>query len=117
MRLLVLSDLHLELWREHAPRIDPAGSKADLVVLAGDIDRGGRAVTWAAKTFPALPILYVHGNHEAYGSTLKSAQRDTRQACMEHLNVHFLQCDEYVIEDVRFLGCTLWTDFNLFAEQ
>ena len=32
MRLLVLSDLHHELWRELAPRIDPALSRPDAVI-------------------------------------------------------------------------------------
>jgi predicted phosphodiesterase len=114
MRLLVLSDLHLELWREHVPRIDPAQSRPDIVVLAGDVHKEGRAVEWAAATFPGLPVLYVHGNHEPYSSTIQRAHRETREACKQHSNVHFLQCDEYIYGDVRFLGCTLWTDFQLF---
>jgi hypothetical protein len=70
MRLLILSDLHHEVWREHAPRIDPALSRPDVVVLAGDIDTGAKAVAWAAHTFAGLPVLYVHGNHEGYGHNL-----------------------------------------------
>jgi predicted phosphodiesterase len=114
MRLLILSDLHLELWREHAPRFDPAASKPDIVVLAGDISKGGKAVTWAAEAFPEIPVLYVHGNHEPYGGTIQGAHRETREACAQHANVHFLQCGEYIQDNVRFLGCTLWTDFQLF---
>ena len=57
MRLLILSDLHHEIWREHAVVIDPAISKPDVVILAGDIDLGARAVDWAARTFPGLPVL------------------------------------------------------------
>lgn len=114
MRLLILSDLHLELWREHAPRIDPALSNPDVVILAGDIHKSGKAVEWAAATFPGLPVFYVHGNHEPYSLTIQQAYRATREECERHSNVHFLQCDEYIHEDVRFLGCTLWTDFQLF---
>ena len=75
MKLLILSDLHHELWRQHAPVIDPALSKPDRVILAGDIDTGAHAVEWAAKTFAGLPVLYVHGNHEGYGKNLEDAQR------------------------------------------
>jgi predicted phosphodiesterase len=64
MRLLVLSDLHHELWRERAPQIDPAVNNPDVVILAGDINTGAKAVDWAACTFPGLPVMYVHGNHE-----------------------------------------------------
>lgn len=35
-----------------------------------------------------------------------------RRQAQEH-DVHFLNCDEVVIGGVRFLGCTLWTDFRL----
>lgn len=35
----------------------------------------------------------------------------------EETGVHFLDNDEIVIDDVRFLGATLWTDFNLFGVE
>lgn len=117
MRILVLSDLHHEHWREHAPRIDPALSRPDAVILAGDIDSGATAVQWAAQSFPGLPVLYVHGNHEGYGQNLEGAQADIRAACALTDNVHFLDCGEYIIGQVRFLGATLWTDFRLFGDE
>lgn len=114
MRLLVLSDLHLERCRGDLPRFDPVASKPDLVVLAGDINTGGAAVPWAAEMFAGLPVVYVHGNHEAYNGTIERVHRKTREECEKHPTVHFLQCEEYVAGGVRFLGCTLWTDFQLF---
>ncbi|MGZ3238699.1 MAG: metallophosphoesterase, partial [Burkholderiaceae bacterium] len=117
MRLLILSDLHHELWHQDAPVIDPAISKPDVVILAGDIDIGARAVAWAAKTFVHVPVLYVHGNHESYGENLEDMQRDIAAACRATDNVHFLNCSEYVLGSVRFLGATLWTDFKLFGDD
>lgn len=49
MRLLILSDLHLEVWRDNAPAIDLSG-RPDAVILAGDIDTGSNAIDWAART-------------------------------------------------------------------
>ena len=117
MRLLILSDLHHELWREHAPVIDPAISKPDVVILAGDIDRGAKAVEWAERVFSGIPVLYVHGNHEGYRHNLEDAQSEIRAACLTSKNVHFLNRDEYRLGDVRFLGATLWTDFRLFGDD
>lgn len=117
MRLLILSDLHHELWREFAPRIDPSVSQPDIVVLAGDINTGGRAVEWAATNFAGIPVLYVHGNHEAYGSSIEDMQKHIRQACETAGNVHFLNCDEFLFGGVRFLGATMWTDFRLFGSD
>lgn len=117
MRLLILSDLHHELWRDEAPRIDPALSRPDVVILAGDIDTGAKALPWAERNFAGLPVLYVHGNHEGYGHHLDSVQAELRAASAQSANVHFLSCDEKIIGNVRFLGATLWTDFRLFGDD
>ena len=115
MRLLVLSDLHLEVWGDRSPPIDTSASRPDAVILAGDIHTKGRAPAWAADTFPGIPVLYIAGNHEFYGGTIDKAGPAIRQACKIHDNVHYLDCDEYVLPGVRFLGATLWTDFGLFG--
>jgi predicted phosphodiesterase len=117
MRLLILSDLHHELWRNYAPRIDPSVSQPDVVILAGDINTGANAVAWAALIFAGIPVLYVHGNHEAYGKNLEDTQKDIAAAAALTDNVHFLNCGEYRIGKVRFLGATLWTDFRLFGDD
>lgn len=117
MRLLILSDLHHELWREHAPRIDPSISRPDAVILAGDINIGANAVKWAAQVFAGLPVLYVHGNHEAYGKNLEEMQRNIEAACALSGNVHLLNCGEYRMKNIRFLGATMWTDFKLFGDD
>ncbi|MGV8894775.1 MAG: metallophosphoesterase family protein [Burkholderiaceae bacterium] len=117
MRLLILSDLHHELWRQHAPVIDPSVSQPDVVILAGDIDTGAKAVEWAAALFPAIPVLYIHGNHESYGKNLEDVQDAIEVACMATTNVHFLNCSEFQLRDVRFLGATMWTDFRLFGDD
>lgn len=116
MRILLLSDLHLELWGNRAPKIDPEVSMPDVVILAGDIHTGSKAVAWAASTFAGVPVLYVHGNHEAYGGSLDAVQTQIEAACMASGNVRFLNCGECRIGDVRFLGATLWTDFCLFGD-
>ena len=117
MRLLILSDLHHELWKQWAPVIDPTASNPDAVILAGDINTGAKAVEWAARAFAGLPVLYVHGNHEGYGHNLEDMHRDIVAACAVHSNVHFLNCGEHIIGSVRFLGATMWTDFRLFGDE
>ncbi|MGV8898667.1 MAG: metallophosphoesterase family protein [Burkholderiaceae bacterium] len=104
MRLLILSDLHHELWREHAPRIDLGISRPDVVILAGDINTGAKAVQWAAQTFPGLPVLYVHGNHEGYGEAIDAVQAEIQAACASTDNVHFLDCGEYIIGQQTYSG-------------
>lgn len=125
MRLLILSDLHREVWyrpqtwyegkRDPFPAFDLDRSRPDAVILAGDIDLGAQAIEWAQATFAGLPVLYVHGNHEAYGNDLGQLQTDLAAAASASENVYFLQRRVHVMGGVRFLGCTLWTDFNLYG--
>lgn len=117
MRLTILSDLHLELWRDHAPRIDVTVNKPDVVVLAGDIHKSGKAVKWAAEVFADIPVMYVSGNHEAYGDTLEGTEKSINEACAQYSNVHYLNCSEVILGDIRFLGCALWTDYCLFGDD
>lgn len=116
MRLLILSDLHRDQWRHHALPIDISASRPDVVILAGDIDSGAKGVEWAAASFPDLPVLYVHGNHEAYESSIEQLRRDLAAACERWPNVHWLDGTDFRLPGLRFLGTTLWTDFALFGE-
>ncbi|WDZ95282.1 metallophosphoesterase family protein [Herbaspirillum sp. WKF16] len=117
MRLLILSDLHLEVWRENAPAIRPDVSRPDAVVLAGDIDKTERALAWAERTFAGLPVIYVSGNHEGYGHSWEGALRELARQGASSSNVRFLDRGATVIGGVRFLGATLWTDYELFGEE
>ena len=112
MKLLVLSDLHLEF----APFVpDPAIVQAvDVVVLAGDISNGTKAISWARQAFGSKPVVYVAGNHEFYGFHWIKLLDQLREQAAVH-GVHFLECQAATFEGVRFLGATLWTNFELFG--
>lgn len=116
MKILLLSDLHLDHGKElktaleDGRRIDDG---ADVVVLAGDIDEGPMGITWAAKAF-RKPVVYVAGNHEHYGRVYEENLIEMRRAAAE-AGVLFLEQDEALIGGVRFLGATLWTDFDIFG--
>lgn len=68
MKLLVLSDLHLEGAKQLSV---PPTLSFDVAVLAGDITTPGRqAVDWAQQTagIADRPAVLVAGNHEFYGA-------------------------------------------------
>lgn len=111
MKLLVLSDLHLEFSNLLFPAND-----ADVIVLAGDIWKGDNGIFWARAAWPDKEIVYVAGNHEFYGKNRLEVLARLRIAAKE-TGVHFLDNEEVVINGVRFLGATLWTDFKLFGED
>jgi len=112
VKLLILSDLHLELGR---PYEVPSGLEYDAVVLAGDINApGSRAVHWAKRqsTFDGKPVLFVPGNHEFYEREVETEIDEMSRVAMGS-SVWLLDRGAVVIDGVRFLGCTLWTDFQL----
>jgi predicted phosphodiesterase len=115
MKLAIYSDLHIE----HSFFEVPEGFGADVVVLAGDIHVPGHATPkWARRPygFRDTPVVYVAGNHEFYGSEYGSQKRRMAEECARR-GVRYLDAGSTVIDDVRFIGCTLWTDFALGIVQ
>ncbi|ESA34570.1 metallophosphoesterase [Leptolyngbya sp. Heron Island J] len=110
MKLHILSDLHNEFDLFNPPQIE-----ADLVILAGDIHVGKRGIDWAKTSFPDKPVIYVLGNHEYYGRAFPKHIDDLKQLA-EGTNIHVLENDSLVIDGITFLGCTLWTNFELFGD-
>jgi len=108
VRLYVLSDLHLE----RRPVAMPDGDvEADVVILAGDVGGGTHGVEWARNLGGDRPVLYVAGNHEFYGHAMPELIDEMRDAAAGS-SVRVLENDEVILDGVRFLGCTLWSDFD-----
>ena len=119
MKLLILSDLHLE-WGPFTP---PSPEAFDAVVLAGDVCQGPKAMHWARhkRTFARKPVVFVPGNHEFYSLERERTLERMRQRARGS-NVHVLDRHELVLhgpsgEAVRFLGATLWTDFAVVGSD
>lgn len=116
MRLHILSDLHLGARRLPETFLLP-DVEADALVLAGDIQRHTDGLAWAARVgrTAGKQLIYVPGNHEYYHADLPemlvSLRREARR-----LGICLLSNDSVVINGVRFLGSTLWTDFRLYPD-
>jgi predicted phosphodiesterase len=120
MKILLLSDLHIEFTNNEYPTPQV---ECDVIVLAGDIGVGLNGIKLANKWNNELniPIIIINGNHEYYGNKLSYYDeyghdfftgQHIRQLCCCNKNVHFLENNSVIIDGVRFLGCTLWTDFR-----
>jgi len=107
LNIQLLSDLHLEC----ASFVPPLNS-ADVVVLAGDIGVGTQGLKWAKDVFD-VPVVYVCGNHEYHDPRWSMAEIKAfmRRTC-EGSNIHLLDNDVVIINDVRFIGSTLWADLT-----
>lgn len=119
LRVQVLSDIHLES-RAHFDA-DAIEQRGDVLVLAGDIGYPRdssymRLLDNVSARFPHVIIVF--GNHEYWCTdndnivTTSELQAHVRATIAERglTNVHFLENDSCVIDGVRFLGCTLWSN-------
>jgi len=139
-RIRILSDLHTE-WYDYTIT-NP--SDADILILSGDIMlahafhdypygslpvwddeneygptqqlaiRFRRFLETASKLFKH--VVYVAGNHEFYHSKFHESIDDLRNECANYGNIHYLENETITIDDIKFIGCTLWTDLNNYNQ-
>lgn len=100
-KLWILSDLHRDHGALASTETPPAD--ADIAVIAGDVVDDRFLVDLSKK----LPVVFVAGNHEFYGHALGE-----RSELLEGLPIHFLDDRSVMIDGIRFIGSTLWTDYN-----
>lgn len=133
MKVRYMSDLHLEFG---VPVGNLQGSKDEVLVLAGDIFalNGGHGNKYlsefttfmqnASNQFKA--VIMILGNHDHWGTVVDLGVPEYWKApyefrsptiyatlCEKMENVHVLYSGmSVVIDDVAFVGATLWTDLN-----
>jgi predicted phosphodiesterase len=113
MKLWLLSDLHLDVNRRQPLVLPDPRPEHDAVVIAGDICQGiADGLRFIAEAgINAKPVLLVAGNHEFYGRDRHVELAAGRAEAAKLANIHLLERDSVTIDDVEFLGCTLWTDY------
>jgi predicted phosphodiesterase len=109
VRINYFSDVHLEFALLKVPDND-----ADIIVAAGDIGIGTQGIDWLKAL--DKPVIYVAGNHEFYSHEYRQTLQSFRTQCMDS-NIHFLENDSFIFQDVRFLGCTLWADLFVDGDK
>ena len=133
MKIAVASDLHLEFGSLELKNSE----NADVLILSGDIllaedvkrhprGSGGEVTKKSTRLAAALSyydffdqisvefpnVVYVAGNHEFYDGKWNKTISVLKQLSDAYVNVHFLERETIKIDDVTFIGSTLWTDLN-----
>ena len=111
MRIAYASDLHLEFDSS----LTLTGlSGVDVLVLAGDVDTMPEYYTETLRKLRlayAGPVIFVLGNHEYYNGVFPDDRRKYREAIAHDHQAFLLENEALILDGVRFLGATLWTDF------
>lgn len=105
--IMIAEDLHDHL---EVPSIYSYGSFADLSRKQQRVQRFRDFLKRCSFQFPH--VVYVAGNHEFYNGKFHAGIGYLRDECAKFPNVYFLERDTKVIDDVVFVGGTLWTDMN-----
>jgi predicted phosphodiesterase len=126
MKIQLLSDLHLEAHPHFVPEPAPG---ADVLVLAGDIgsyQQGGQLgdEDFGLARFSPLPqgaawptpVLFVPGNHEYDAHDFDEAHARLQRTC-DKWGITWLERETVVLNHVRFVGTTLWSDFDALADH
>lgn len=118
MKAWIFSDLHTEFDEMPNPLKVPA---ADVCICAGDICDGGPAKTvhfLGEYVSRSMPVILVPGNHEYYRSSIIEGLKEALDtASHRYPNVHVLSRRAVTIGGYRFVGATLWGDFNLYGNM
>lgn len=117
MKIQAVSDLHLEFGDYTIPN---AG--CDVLVIAGDAVIAGvlkkeNAGVAMRKFFQDVSnnfakVIYIAGNHEYYHGVWETTLDVLQKECSKYDNIYMLEDDYIIIDDVVFVGSTLWTDMN-----
>jgi Icc-related predicted phosphoesterase len=135
VKIALASDLHLEFETITLPNTE--GAK--VLILSGDICvahslhdhpvnkpipedamKPGRNQSAAYKyreffqhvSVEYDQVVYCAGNHEFYHGRFPDAYDWLREEMKNYSNIHFLDKEQVEIDDVTFVGGTLWTDMN-----
>ena len=127
MKIALTSDIHLE-FGEWVP-VNP--ETADVLILSGDIclardirdrdlygvmdrfDRSNmlhRFFSGCCETYKN--VIYIMGNHEHYHGDFAESYKLLKDKLGYLKNLHILEKEIVKIDDVTFIGGTLWTDMN-----
>ena len=135
-KIAICSDLHLEFQDINIQNTE----NADVLILSGDIlvaedlhnhpevhpmdpvniPNLGRRQLSAQRfrdfikrcSFQFPHVVVIAGNHEFYHGNWKASIQYLRDEYSKFPNVYFLEQELKVIDDVTFIGATLWTDCN-----
>lgn len=116
MKIQIISDLHLEFEHRSITK-----TESDVIVLAGDIhNRYKRNLKFAGNLVNEhkKPVISVFGNHEFYTSgNVDLDYNKGLNLIAKEKDLYLLECNTCIIDNIKFIGCTLWTDFSFNTER
>jgi predicted phosphodiesterase len=127
MKIALVSDVHLEFGDLDFDN----DSGADVLILGGDICvgadmaqrdpyntmgehyRSNRFHAFFERCCERFPhVIFIVGNHEHYHGDFARTVPHFKDVLGYLPNLHILEKETFVLDDITFIGGTLWTDMN-----
>ena len=127
MKIALVSDIHLEFGDLDFDN----DSGADVLILGGDICVGADMAQrdpyntmgehYRSNQFHAFferccerfpHVIFIVGNHEHYHGDFAKTVPHFKDVLRYLPNLHILEKETFVLNDITFIGGTLWTDMN-----
>ncbi|WP_245510466.1 metallophosphoesterase [Rhizobium leguminosarum] len=87
--------------------------QADICICAGDVSSDLKtSLDYLAEIAREMPVVATLGNHEYYGHSIDQAL-EAAEIATRGTDVHILENRSIELSGVKFLGATLWTDFEI----
>lgn len=118
----VASDIHLEFYDDSNPELFLRFVKpsAPYLALLGDIGYPTSRIyfdflKYCSENFEQ--VLLISGNHEYYDClknllTMKEIDLEIEKICSQLGNVHYLNNSTYELDNILFIGTTLWSEMD-----
>ena len=129
MKIAYCSDVHIEFGSIELKNSEDA----DVLILAGDICLANKITNYPDDILDLMHsqngkihrffencseefkhVIYVLGNHEHYQYEIKKSKKTLEKHLGYIKNLHILERETFILDDVTFLGATLWTDMNFY---
>jgi predicted phosphodiesterase len=111
MKIQIMSDIHLEFAPYEVPQ-DLSLQSRDLLIVAGDIGIGDMSKSFLEAQAKLSPVIFVMGNHEYYEQAWDPFRIQMQRMADSIPGVHLLENSSVILNGVRFLGTTLWSNFS-----
>ena len=126
MKVAICSDVHLEFGQLNLENTD----NAEVLILSGDIcvakdildldphetrfdDKSSKIHKFFQECCARFNhVIYIAGNHEHYNGDFAETFTVLRDRFGYLVNLHILDKESVIINDIMFIGGTLWTDMN-----
>lgn len=120
MKIRILSDLHLDINRNYPIEYDK-NTEEVFTVIAGDTSGYPEDTIKFLKENQYIKNgVFVSGNHIVYNDErldIRSLQDILKKEFPKESNITYLENDYKVVNDIVFVGATLWTDYKYCGQQ